>query len=1028
MSRKQILLILFSVRYLSFDVFPLSSRSATVRSGRTLHSTLPRILSATLSSSDDQGYDDDEFIDDEDEVDDDAHVMASPLSQLPSEEAQGEDFSKGSFARNELWLEDATEEFLDVEKIPIGTMAQSDVETTTGLMAAWVRRQSVEAALTVEQLLKRVVDDMRAGNPDVHVTARMYTIAIDAWAKSGANGGAERAQTIHDSMIEMYKQSGDPLLAPSTISFNTVMNGWRRCSDDRAVAKAEEILKQMIEWEGDDVKPDALSFSTLMDAYARARNPNAVERAEELFEMMVQLGVKRNVYTYSALQNVYVRSGRNEAPAKALAVLHRMLDLFSNGDVFAKPNCISYNAVLNAYSRTRKKESAQFCHEMLQRMELPVEKGGYDVEPDRLSYALTILTCSRCPDAALGADLAEANLNKMERRAKVEAQKREEVSSAAPPAVTLDLECFNVVLTALSRSRKADAVSRCLAIIKRMERYAEEGHSQVRPSIRSWNAMLNALSRSKGNCLGEKAERVLNYIFDLRKKGVSEAKPDAFSFAAVLTAYQRSGGADAAKRADQIVRRMEELYDKGELDKPPDVYHYTIVATAWSRSKHETACERCVQILSHMKERHQAGFPDVNPNVRTYNALLDVLCRLKEAEKAEQLLYHMLALARSGDMGANPDSFSFNSVINAFTHSTLRDAGKRAESVLERFLEFSEEFPEVKPDSRSFTNIIAYYYRSKDLLDAPYRAEYVFNRLVSLYKAGNTDLEPNSFAVNTVMDTYAIHRHPDAGECAERLLRLMKNLRDDYGINGLEVNTGIMNTVLNAWASSGDDNAGRRADDRLQEMEQKYDDGCVELRPNTRSYCLVISAWSKSGSPEKAGRAYEVLNRMQDRYAEGKLNGRPGEQAYSLVVNACAFTSCSPEVEASAFKIAVDVMTKMAKNRSLSPTSVAFGWFIQACGSLRVPEHVKEKNLESAFNACCERGLVNNFVLGKLKASAPESLLKRLLAPATGNASDLDGTTDDIMEKITVPHLPPEWTSRKGDEKLEIQNGFSNVK
>ena len=56
------------------------------------------------------------------------------------------------------------------------TVNVDDVESITGLMAAWVKRRSVEAALIVETLLKRVVDDMRANNADVHVTSRMYTI------------------------------------------------------------------------------------------------------------------------------------------------------------------------------------------------------------------------------------------------------------------------------------------------------------------------------------------------------------------------------------------------------------------------------------------------------------------------------------------------------------------------------------------------------------------------------------------------------------------------------------------------------------------------------------------------------------------------------------------------------------------------------------------------------------------------------------------------------------------------------------
>lgn len=101
-------------------------------------------------------------------------VMASPLSQLPSEEEEA--LYRGVFSRKKRWLEEATEEMLDLEALPLGSLSEDDVESITGLMAAWVRRRSLDAALIVEKLLKRVVDDMRVQNPDVHVTTRMYAI------------------------------------------------------------------------------------------------------------------------------------------------------------------------------------------------------------------------------------------------------------------------------------------------------------------------------------------------------------------------------------------------------------------------------------------------------------------------------------------------------------------------------------------------------------------------------------------------------------------------------------------------------------------------------------------------------------------------------------------------------------------------------------------------------------------------------------------------------------------------------------
>lgn len=97
-----------------------------------------------------------------------ADIMLPPDERL--------DIAPTALERHHQWLEMATAELLDLNTFPMGTLTPDNVESISGLMAAWVRRRSVDAALMVEELLKRVVDDLRAGNRSIKVTARMYTI------------------------------------------------------------------------------------------------------------------------------------------------------------------------------------------------------------------------------------------------------------------------------------------------------------------------------------------------------------------------------------------------------------------------------------------------------------------------------------------------------------------------------------------------------------------------------------------------------------------------------------------------------------------------------------------------------------------------------------------------------------------------------------------------------------------------------------------------------------------------------------
>lgn len=565
------------------------------------------------NESDDDNYD--QIIDasnDDNEVDED-------------DEDDPRSTSRGNnFARNERWLEDATEKFLDLSTIPLGRLAEDDVVSITGLMIAWSRRRSLEAALIVEQLLKRIVDDMRAGNRDVHVSTKTYTVAIEAWGKSDEAGGAERAQSIHDAMIETYKETQNSRIKPTTKSYNTLILAWTKSKNPSAVSAAENILKDMLtEASGPQVRPDALTFATMLEMYARIGGNASITKAETLVRSMGGLRVKKSNFVYTALQEVYVRSGRKDAPEKTMAVLEDMLSAHAKGYSRARPTLSNYNNVLCAYSKTPSKNSAMRAMEMLKRIEAPVENGGYDVEPDRLSYFLVILTCSRCQASTIGANMAEPLLEKMEERSKAESKRREELSISAPPLMALDIECFNVVLTALSKSRDANAVDRIFQILARMEDYANAGQEHLRPSTRSYNTALNALSYRKNLKAAKRAEQTLERMFQLYADGVSpNSKPDAFSYTAILRCYQGLGTPEAAQRGNEILSHMEELYESNILNEPPDTFHYTIVCSTWSLSRAKEAPQKCIEILSRMKEKDAGGWPRVRPNIRTFNAVL----------------------------------------------------------------------------------------------------------------------------------------------------------------------------------------------------------------------------------------------------------------------------------------------------------------------------------------------------------------------------------------------------------------------
>lgn len=544
-----------------------------------------------------------------------------------------------NFERSERWLEDATEKIFDTSFLPLGSLVDEDITAITGLMIAWSRRNSLEGALKVEDLLKRVVDDMRAGNVDAYVSTKMYIVAMEAWGKSDEDVGAARAQNIHDAMVQTYKETKDPLIRPNTRSYNTLIRAWAKSKNPSALVAGEKTFKdltaaekglknvllasnQTISDASRTIRPDSATYAAMLDLYARNNSEESIVKAERLVKSMPRRGVKKTRNVYSALQDVYLGSKRDDAPKKIFSVLRKMIRSYSQGNEMARPNLANFNRVLSAYSCMPSKVSAERAVTMLNRMEETKDNGGYDVDPDRQSYFLAILACSQCPDRTLGANLAEPLLERMEKVAKEEAQKREELSITAPPLVSLDSECFNVVLTALSRSRDSNAIYRIFRILSRMEEYAAEGQEHLRPTTRSMNTALHALGYTNNNSLVEKAEQTLDRMFKMHTDGIPDIKPDSYSHVSILRMYKRLGTSEAAERASEILLRMEQLYEKEILDFPPDHYHYTMVCATWSLSKTKIAPQKCLEILTRMKEKEKEGWKNAAPNVVTYNAVL----------------------------------------------------------------------------------------------------------------------------------------------------------------------------------------------------------------------------------------------------------------------------------------------------------------------------------------------------------------------------------------------------------------------
>ena len=250
--------------------------------------------------------------------------------------------------RSQSWLDQATIEILDLSRTKIGQLTADDVESISGLMANWAKRKSTYSALQVETLLKRVVDDHNAGNDTVNVSTRMYTMAIDAWAKTGGKQAAERASEIHKGMVDAYRSTGDLNVKPSTISYNAVINAWSKSGcDAEAAIRAEGILQEMLEeWRKErnniphDVVDVDLKSDDGIDDDGDDCDNNAVnkEDPDEIPRLDSPI-VKPDVVSFTSVIDAWAKSGSKDGAAKAMNLLKQMEKLYvEEGQRGMKPN------------------------------------------------------------------------------------------------------------------------------------------------------------------------------------------------------------------------------------------------------------------------------------------------------------------------------------------------------------------------------------------------------------------------------------------------------------------------------------------------------------------------------------------------------------------------------------------------------------------------------------------------------------------------------------------------------------------
>lgn len=153
-------------------------------------------------------------------------------------------------------------------------------------------------------------------------------IVINAWAKSGAEGAAQNAESILETMEKKYLQ-GDSSLKPNTRTYTSLIDCWAKSGEPLAPKKAEQIL------------------ITMQTKFEQTRDSSA----------------KPNTHTTNAVMNACAFTTKSESKSEALTIAFRVFEwLLMQRDI--EPDAYSYTIMLSVCSNLlpRQDRETRYSH------------------------------------------------------------------------------------------------------------------------------------------------------------------------------------------------------------------------------------------------------------------------------------------------------------------------------------------------------------------------------------------------------------------------------------------------------------------------------------------------------------------------------------------------------------------------------------------------------------------------------------------------------------------------------------------
>lgn len=280
--------------------------------------------------------------------------------------------------------------------------------------------------------------------------------------------------------------------------------------------------------------------------------------------------------------------------------------------------------------------------------------------------------------------------------------------------------------------------------------------------ISSWSK-LTTNHRGTRTLAAEMSEQCLRELIEEKLAGNKRMNQfmTADMYHSVIRAWLKTNSHVDLLHATSLLDLMERTHKGEDKILSNSLRCYATVLDGWCKSRYNGAEVKAEELLHRMRQRHTDDI-----DVRYYNNVMNRIAVSGKADagkEAERLLNILIDSYKNGKGNIMPDRSSFNTVIKAYARTpTNTKNGKHAAKDARRILSMMEDASssglggiakDIEPDKVSCTSILTAWANSGER-DAGEKAEQLLQRMEAMYSMGNQGIKPDTVTYNAVIKVW----------------------------------------------------------------------------------------------------------------------------------------------------------------------------------------------------------------------------------------------------------------------------------